>query len=160
MIFPKQRRKYSILVALLLLCATLVPVGARSGAGDGSSRSEDLAVALPFGPSEELVYEGKFTKALFRGIDIADLRFTAALEPAGATARPQERGAAKSLRLTVDAVSKGLLSKLFGLRFRQHIESTVAANHQAGRAGQQAAHERSGLRSRGRQGSLDGARPE
>jgi Protein of unknown function (DUF3108) len=130
MIFPKQRPKYSILLALLLLCTQLMPAGARSsssggGAGD-SSRAEDLAVALPFGPSEELVYEGKFTKALFRGIDIADLRFTAALEPAGAnTARPQERGAAKSLRLTVDAVSKGLLSRLFGLRFRQHIESRV-----------------------------------
>ena len=33
--------------------------------------------ARPFVPSEELVYEGEFTKMLLRGIDIAELRFKA-----------------------------------------------------------------------------------
>src|SRR3954471_2243486 len=33
--------------------------------------------AMPFVPSEELVYEGEFTKMLLRGIDIAELRFKA-----------------------------------------------------------------------------------
>ncbi|HEX7955635.1 MAG TPA: hypothetical protein VF508_01755, partial [Pyrinomonadaceae bacterium] len=31
------------------------------------------AAAMPFAPSEELVYEGEFTKMLLRGIDIAEL---------------------------------------------------------------------------------------
>src|ERR687889_942885 len=35
------------------------------------------AAAMPFAPSEELVYEGEFTKMLLRGIDIAELRFKA-----------------------------------------------------------------------------------
>src|SRR3954467_14387553 len=33
--------------------------------------------AMPFVPSEELVYEGEFTKMLLRGINIAELRFKA-----------------------------------------------------------------------------------
>src|ERR671921_2904213 len=35
------------------------------------------AAAMPFTPSEELVYDGDFTKMLLRGIDIAELRFKA-----------------------------------------------------------------------------------
>ena len=33
--------------------------------------------ARPFVPSEELVYEGEFTRAILRGINIAELRFKA-----------------------------------------------------------------------------------
>src|ERR1044072_108331 len=33
--------------------------------------------AMPFVPSEELVYEGEFTKLLLRGVNIAELRFKA-----------------------------------------------------------------------------------
>ncbi|HEV2914491.1 MAG TPA: DUF3108 domain-containing protein [Pyrinomonadaceae bacterium] len=123
MIFPKRRRGFSILVALLLLLTcSLLPFGAKAH----DRHAVDTPVVLPFGPSEELVYEGEFTRALLRGIDIADLRFTAVLEPAsGGDDKSQGGRAGKSLRLTVDAVSKGLLSKLFKLRFRQRIESTV-----------------------------------
>jgi hypothetical protein len=124
MIFAMYRRTYvCCAVVLLLLLCTLMPVGA---VGAGELRPTDAISNLPFAPGEELVYEGEFTKALLRGIDIADLRFTAELEPATqAPARSHESGAGKSLRLTVDAVSKGILRKLFGVRFHQHIESTV-----------------------------------
>lgn len=123
MIIRTPRRNYLVITALLLLCALLF-VGA--SAESARQAAADAPVRLPFAPREELVYEGEFTKSLLRSVDIADLRFTATLEPASSNTNSQEKGeAGKSLRLTVDAVSKGLLSKLFGLRFRQRIESTV-----------------------------------
>jgi hypothetical protein len=78
---------------------------------------------LPFEPAEELVYEGELTRSLLRGIDIADLRFTA--ERAPAEAKAGSPSTATRLRFTAEAVTKGLFRKLFGLRFRQRIESTV-----------------------------------
>lgn len=118
-----------IALLILSLCALML-MGASAGGGGGAAAAAHQAAGvsahLPFAPREELVYEGEFTKSLLRSVDIAELRFTASLEPVGPTSKTQENGEAqKSLRLTLDAVSKGLLRKLFGLRFRQHIESTV-----------------------------------
>jgi Protein of unknown function (DUF3108) len=78
---------------------------------------------LPFEPAEELVYEGELSRSVFRGIDIADLRFTAERTPAEAKAGSPNT--TTMLRFTAEAVTKGLFRKLFGLRFRQRIESTV-----------------------------------
>jgi hypothetical protein len=131
MIFPKSRRKprpnYLTAAAALLLSALMM--AGTSAARDSSRQRADAPVNLPFGPSEELIYEGEFTKALLRGIDIADLRFKATLvPPVGAVASNMpENQTGKSLHLTVDAVTKGILLKLFRVRFRQHIESTVDA---------------------------------
>jgi hypothetical protein len=131
MIFPESRRKPRpnyLTAAALLIFSALMMAGA-SAARDSSRSSRqraDAPVNLPFGPSEELVYEAEFTKALLRGIDIADLRFTATLEPPVGVARnTTENQTGKNLHLTVDATTKGILLKLFRVRFRQHIESTV-----------------------------------
>ncbi len=53
-----------------------------------------------------------------------ELRFTANRTQASAT-QPNNASAPQALRFTLDAVTKGLLRKLFNLNFRQHIESTV-----------------------------------
>jgi hypothetical protein len=87
--------------------------------------------AMPFIPSEELVYEGEFTKMLLRGIDIAELRFKA-FRPAAVAASAQDgtegqtAAAPSTLVLTTDVVSKGFFSKLFGVNFKFHAESQVA----------------------------------
>lgn len=90
-------------------------------------KHEDARVRLPFEPAEELVYEGELSRSLLRGIDIADLRFTAARTTDDAAANDKDgHGNAESrLRFTAEAVTKGLFRKLFGLRFRLNIESTV-----------------------------------
>jgi hypothetical protein len=125
MIFAMHHRSYLFLAVLLLCALALVNAGATVGAASDHRRTE-TPVVLPFAPDEELVYEGEFTRALLRGVDIADLRFTATLEPASPTTdRSHEKGTAKSLHFTVDAVSKGILRKLFGVRFHQRIESIV-----------------------------------
>src|SRR3954469_11633491 len=64
--------------------------------------------AMPFVPSEELVYEGEFTKMLLRGIDIAELRFKAfraAASAAPARGEGQTAAAPSPLLLTTDVVS-------------------------------------------------------
>jgi Protein of unknown function (DUF3108) len=80
---------------------------------------------MPFAPSEQLVYEGEFSKMLLRGIKIAELRFTANRAPAEQAAASGIVAAAPPLLLTSDVESKGWFRKLFGINFRYHVETTV-----------------------------------
>jgi len=88
--------------------------------------------AMPFVPSEELVYEGEFTRAILRGINIAELRFKAHRQhPAETSLSGAAEGsgsAAAPLLLTTDVVSKGFFSKVFGVTFKFHAESQVEPN--------------------------------
>ncbi|HEX8189567.1 MAG TPA: DUF3108 domain-containing protein [Pyrinomonadaceae bacterium] len=85
--------------------------------------------AMPFAPSEELVYEGEFTRAILRGINIAELRFKAQRPSASAVtvegASPEEPA---PIVLTTDVVSKGFFPKIFGMTFKFHAESQVEPN--------------------------------
>jgi len=84
--------------------------------------------SMPFVPSEELVYEGKFSKLLLRGINIAELRFKAQGRTPSAVTVEGEEAAPAPLVLTTDVVSKGFFSKLFGVNFKFHAESQVEPN--------------------------------
>ena len=92
------------------------------------------AAAMPFGPSEELVYEGEFTRAILRGINIAELRFKARRQhPARSTVEtggetPAAAPSPLPLLLTTEVTSKGFFSKLFGVTFKFHAESQVEPN--------------------------------
>jgi hypothetical protein len=86
------------------------------------------AAAMPFVPSEELVYEGEFTRAILRGIDIAELRFKALRQtPSGVPVEGESQTPAP-LILTTDVISKGFFTKLFGMSFKFHAESEVEPN--------------------------------
>src|SRR5215218_4737160 len=88
------------------------------------------APARPFVPSEELVYEGEFTRAILRGINIAELRFKAQ-RPTPSSVTVEGEGQAQTatpLVLTTDVTSKGFFSKLFGVTFKFHAESQVEPN--------------------------------
>lgn len=88
------------------------------------------AAAMPFVPSEELVYEGEFTRAILRGINIAELRFKAQrTAPSAAPVAVEGQEAAPApLVLTTDVTSKGFFTKLFGMSFKFHAESQVEPN--------------------------------
>jgi Protein of unknown function (DUF3108) len=86
------------------------------------------AAAMPFVPSEELVYEGEFTRAILRGINIAELRFKAQRPTPSAVAVEGEAQTPAPLVLTTDVISKGFFSKLFGVTFKFHAESEVEPN--------------------------------
>jgi hypothetical protein len=110
--------RFSIAALILVLCGSLY-----ISAPASASKRKD-AGKLPFEPTEELVYEGEFSRALLRGLNVAELRFKADRTQ---VPNPQANNTNKptALRFTLDAVTKGILRKLFRLDFRQHIESTV-----------------------------------
>jgi hypothetical protein len=116
----KYRTNILACVVMLLLAALIV--AAPSHDNRKGAKSERVEVqSFPFDPSELLVYEGEFTRSLLRGVNVADLRFSFERIPANVDPRKEPT----ALRFRAEAVSKGVVSKLFGLTFRQRIESTV-----------------------------------
>lgn len=80
---------------------------------------ESGATSLPFAKGEELLYHAEFKRALLRGIDVGEFRFSAKSAPR------QSNGAPDPLQLVADVVSKGFFTRLAGFRFHQHVVSTV-----------------------------------
>lgn len=119
----KRSRLISFAVTFALVAALVVIAPARD---DDKTSANDLH-NLPFEPGETLIYEGEFTRALLRGIDVADLRYSYSRLP---MTRADENNPQSHpvLNFTAEAVSKGIVSKLFGLNFRQRVESKVEAS--------------------------------
>ncbi len=94
---------------------------------NASAQNRGVKYAHPFESGEELIYVGEFSRLLLKKVDVADFRFTAAREPrqkSDAT-NQQPLPGAYTLKLTSDISSRGFFSKLFNLRFRERMESTV-----------------------------------
>lgn len=79
-----------------------------------SNFAQSPKFAEPFKVGETLSYEGKFSKALLRGIDIADLSFTVERAPDN-----------RNYVVKSDAKSKGALAKLLNFKFNKNYQSTV-----------------------------------
>ena len=114
---PRQLRCALALLSALMFAAVVALAN--------DHKRADTPQPLPFEPAEELVYQGEISKSLLRGIDIAELRFTAQRTPDSTSASAGSSTKTTKLRFTAEAVTKGLFRKLFGLRFRQFVESTV-----------------------------------
>lgn len=110
------RRFSHSLVLLIALAAITAPANAMFG------RKADVlppgATQLPFSLSEELEYEGEFSRLVLRGVNIANLTFKLT-SPARANNAPQ------TFRISAEVLSKGLVTKIFGLKFREQVDSTV-----------------------------------
>jgi hypothetical protein len=100
-------------VAGLLLALTLHSV----------SGQQAQPATIPFSNGEELVYQGEFNKGLLRGVDVAEFRFKAAIEPV--PTRSLAGNDPVIIRLVGDVISKGLFPRIAGFRFHEHVESTV-----------------------------------
>jgi len=79
-----------------------------------STLAQSTAKIEPYKSGETLVYEGKFNKAVFRGIPFADFNFTV-----------QEAPNSSRYLVKSEAKSKGSLTKLLGYDFYQNLQSTV-----------------------------------
>lgn len=87
-------------------------------------------VALrPFEPAEELVYEAELSRGILRKLDVADFRLKAQRSPVrpavSSDVSSPDKTTAETLVLTCDIASKGFFPRLFGLRFRETLESTL-----------------------------------
>lgn len=73
---------------------------------------------------EELHFEAEFSRSLLRKLDVADLKFRATRTPLD---EPNNHAEAKAYALTfsADVASKGFFTRLFNLKFRERVESTV-----------------------------------
>jgi hypothetical protein len=97
-----------------------------------------LAASLPFARAqqrsqtarhfevgeEELHFEAEFSRALFRKLDVADLKFRAIRTPLD-NSNDSKESKPYALTFSADVASKGFFARLFNLRFRERVESTV-----------------------------------
>ena len=103
------------IAVILLLSVAVVVVAQRHGAHPATRHFE---------LGEELYFEAEFSRALLRNIDVADLKFRAARTPLEKTTDSQE-SKPYALTFNADVSSKGFFARLFNLKFRERVESTV-----------------------------------
>ena len=78
-----------------------------------------------FETGEELHFEAEFSRSLLRKLDVADLKFRATRTPVAAAAEDPAQTSPYALTFTADIASKGFFARLFNLKFRERVESTV-----------------------------------
>ena len=78
-----------------------------------------------FETGEELHFEAEFSRSVIRKIDVADLKFRASRTPIAAKAEESKDARPYALTFTADVSSKGFFARLFNLKFRERVESTV-----------------------------------
>ena len=78
-----------------------------------------------FETAEELHFEAEFSKLMIRKLDVADLTFRATRTPVAAVAAESADASPYALTFTADIASKGFFARLFNLKFRERVESTV-----------------------------------
>ena len=85
-----------------------------------AQRSTPHTTPHRFELGEELHFEAEFSRALLRKLDVADLKFRATRTPLdAASAQPY------ALTFSADVSSKGFFARLFNIKFRERVESTV-----------------------------------
>jgi hypothetical protein len=88
---------------------------------------KSLAAVHPFESVEELFYEAEFNRSLLRGLDVAEFKLRSERTPI--TTPDQNAPKLYVLSLSADVSSKGFFTKLFSLKFREQIQSTVDASN-------------------------------
>jgi hypothetical protein len=89
-----------------------------------AQRVESHAGTRHFELGEELYFEAEFSRSLLRNLDVAELKFRATRTPLN---EPSDSAKSKpyALTLSADVSSKGFFPRLFNLKFRERVESTV-----------------------------------
>lgn len=103
------------IAVILLLSVAVVAV---------AQRRDSHSTARHFELGEELHFEAEFSRALLRNIDVADLKFRATRTPLEGTTDSQT-SKPYALTFNADVSSKGFFARLFNLKFRERVESTV-----------------------------------
>jgi len=107
-------------LASLLAIAIIVASHAPSAC---AQRSDSSNSTRHFELGEELQFEAEFSRALIRKLDVADLKFRATRTPRAEGSNDAQDSYA--LTFSADVASKGFFARLFNLKFREQVESTV-----------------------------------
>jgi hypothetical protein len=113
---------------ILLLIASVALVVVVTCSLSFGQTQKALAVVHPFEPVEELFYEAEFNRTLLRGLNVAEFKLRSERTPINAkpTATAERL---YTLAFSADVASKGFFTKLFNLKFREQIQSTVDASN-------------------------------
>lgn len=104
-------------VAAILLTVVVVIAAA--------AQTPTRSVALrPFEPTEELIYHAELSRGILRKLDVAEFRLKSQRTNSPKSS-PQQNSGPETLVLKCDIASTGFFPKLFGLRFRETLESTI-----------------------------------
>jgi hypothetical protein len=81
----------------------------------------------PFGPGEELIFKAEISRSLLKKVDVATFKFSVEHAPVPTNAHSSSAmpTAPYALKFTGDVASEGFFTKLFNLKFHQHVESIV-----------------------------------
>ena len=93
--------------------------------GVPSALAQKTTAPRHFETAEELHFEAEFSRSLLRKLDVADLRFRASRTPVTAASAESRDTSPYALTFTADVASKGFFARLFNLKFRERVESTV-----------------------------------
>lgn len=85
--------------------------------------AQKSAAPRHFETAEELHFEAEFSRSVLRKLDVADLKFRASRTPVDGKA--EDDASPYALTFTADVSSKGFFARLFNLKFRERVESTV-----------------------------------
>jgi asparagine N-glycosylation enzyme membrane subunit Stt3 len=117
MSFPRHK-------SIILILVTVVAIGMAFGfSAVRAQKPKSPVVSRPFEPAEELHFDAEFSRALLRKLDVAELRFRASRTPLIETMKNSNEPYA--LTFSADIASKGFFTRLFNLKFRERVESTV-----------------------------------
>ena len=109
-------------ISCIALLAIVVALGLSAAR---AQRVESHAGTRHFELGEELHFEAEFSRALLRKIDVADLKFRAARTPLKENSNGSAESKPYALTFNADVSSKGFFARLFNLKFRERVESTV-----------------------------------
>lgn len=119
------RRIFLLSLAALIFALTLSTATAQTH-GNAPAVVAARPSPLPFEPTENLYYEGEFSKLLLRGVQIAEFHFTATRAAVNATpTRVRDDVPVTNLIFQGRADAKGWFRKLFNLDFHFNMESVV-----------------------------------
>ena len=108
---------FSVFLAAAIIVAASMPFAhAQKSASTHGTRHFELG--------EELHFEAEFSRSLLRKLDVADLKFRATRTPVEDAAESEEMKP-YALTFSADVASKGFFPRLFNLKFREQVESTV-----------------------------------
>lgn len=105
-------------ITTILLLAIAIAIGVSPALAQKRGTTDPK----PFEAGEELHFEAEFSRSLLRKLDVADLKFRATRTPVAATSEDTQP---YTLTFTADVASKGFFARLFNLKFRERVESTV-----------------------------------
>jgi len=108
-------------LAFISLVAALASGAAATFQSVNAQQREAHAGTRRFELGEELLFEAEFSRALLRKIDVADLKFRATRTPLNTS----DSKTPYALTFNADISSKGFFARLFNLKFRERVESTV-----------------------------------